>query len=57
MPDVLGLDREEGQTLNVVKIADIPCHECRAGEQCCRRHDAIGCLEMILPTERTCEMC
>jgi hypothetical protein len=55
-PEALVLDRQEGQPLDTVKIADVPCHECRAGEQRCRSHDAIGCLEMILPMERTCQM-
>ena len=50
------LDRQEGQPLDTVKIADVPCHECRAGEQRCRSHDAIGGLEMILPTERPCQL-
>jgi len=50
------LDRQERQTVNTLKIADVPGHEGRAGEQRCRCHNAIGGLEMILPTERPCQL-
>jgi hypothetical protein len=56
LPAALVLDRQERQTVDTLKITDVPCHECRAGEQRCRSHDAIGGLEMILPTERPCQL-